>query len=148
MPPRMTYSRASKTDDMLKQMLESLVKRVEEMDGQMGTQLTEIGAKINNLEAQRLVQVPKLVQEEPVTKEQVKSKVKTRVMQQKEVRRGESWVKVEVACFGGSLKPEEILDWIGELERFFDWDDVADPHRVKFACTKLRGHVALSWERL
>ena len=63
MPLKMTYSRASKTDDTLKQMLESLVKRVEEMDGQMATRMTEMGAKINSLEAQRLVQVPESVQE-------------------------------------------------------------------------------------
>lgn len=62
--------------------------------------------------------------------------------------RSDSRVKVEVSCFGGSLKPEELLDWIGELERFLDWDDVVDPRRVKFACTKLRGHATLWWERL
>lgn len=46
------------------------------------------------------------------------------------------------------MKPKELLDWVRELERFFDWDEVADPQRVKFACTKLRGHAALWWERL
>lgn len=53
-----------------------------------------------------------------------------------------------MSFFGGSLRPEELLDWIRELERFFDWDNVADPWRLKFACTKLRGHAALWWERL
>lgn len=57
-------------------------------------------------------------------------------------------MKVEVSFLGGSLRPEELLDWIRELERFFDWDDIEDPQRVKFAYTKLRGHAALWWERL
>jgi len=148
MPPRMTYLRASKSDDTLKQMLETLVKRVEEMDEQMTTRMTEMGAKISSLEAQRLVQVPESVQEEPATEEQLPSEAETGVVQQKEVRRGDSRTKVKVSCFGGCLRPEELFDWIGELERFFDWDDIADPQRVKFACTKLRGHTALWWERL
>lgn len=90
MPPRMTYPRASKTNDTLKQMLEILVKRVEEMDGQMETRLTEMGENISNFEVQRMVQVPKLVQEEPVMEEWVPSEAKTRVVQLKEVRRGDN----------------------------------------------------------
>ena len=92
--------------------------------------------------------MPEVEQEEPVTEELVPSEVGARAVQEKEVRRSESREKVEVSCFGGSLKPEELLDWIGEMEKFFDWDDVVDPRRVKFACTKLRGHAALWWERL
>lgn len=34
------------------------------------------------------------------------------------------------------------------MEKVFDQEDVADPHRVKFACIKLRGHATLWWEQL
>lgn len=67
---------------------------------------------------------------------------------QREARKSDSRVKVEVSYFEGSLRPDELLDWIGELERFLDWNDIVDPWRVKFSCTKLRGHAALWWERL
>lgn len=80
--------------------------------------------------------------------ERVQSKAEARTASQKEVVRSDSRVKVEMSCFKGSLKLEELLDWVGELEIFFDWDDVADPRRVKFICTKLRGHATLWWERL
>ena len=80
--------------------------------------------------------------------DRVQSEVEAGTTSQKEFLRSDSQVKVEVSYFGGSLKPEELLDWIGELERFFDWDEVADPRRVKSAYTKLRDHAALWWERL
>lgn len=57
-------------------------------------------------------------------------------------------MKVEAYYFGGSIKLEELLDWIREMEKFFDWDEVTDPCRVKFSCTKLRGHATLWWEKL
>lgn len=107
-----------------------------------------MGANISSLESQRQVYVPEIVQEELVIEEPVPSKVKDGARQEREVRRSESRVKVEVSCFGGSLKPKELVDWIRKMEKFFDWDEVTDPHRVKFACTNLRGHAALWWERL
>ena len=50
LPPRVPYPRASKADDTLKWLLETLMKRVEELDGQMATRLSEMGDKINSLE--------------------------------------------------------------------------------------------------
>lgn len=147
-PPRVPYPRASKTDDTLKRLLETLMKRVEELDGQMATRLSEMGDKINSMEEWRTAQVPKSVQKEQAVAERVQSEAEAGTASQKEVLRSDSRVKVEVSCFRGSLKPEELLDWVEELERFFDWDEVADPRRVKFACTKLRGHAVLWWERL
>lgn len=64
MSPRVTHLRASKTEESLKQLLETLMKRVEELDRQMATRLSEMGEKINNMEGRRTVQVPESVQEE------------------------------------------------------------------------------------
>lgn len=71
----------------------------------------------------------------------VPSKISVKVLQGKVVI--ERRVKVEVSCFRGSLKLDNLLDWIGEMEKFFDWEEVNDLRRVKFACKKLRGHAAL-----
>jgi hypothetical protein len=55
---------------------------------------------------------------------------------------------VEVSCYDGSLKAETLIDWIGELERYFEYENVQDPNRVRFSMTKLKGHVALWWDML
>ena len=53
--------------------------------------------------------------------------------------------KMEVSNFSGSLTPEDLIDWIGELEDYFELESIEDPLRVKLAQTKLKGHVALWW---
>lgn len=73
MPPRVPYPRASKTNDTLKRLLETLMKRVEELDGQMATKLSEMGDKINSMEERRTAQVPESMQEEQVVAERVQS---------------------------------------------------------------------------
>jgi len=52
-------------------------------------------------------------------------------------------VRVEVSCYVGSLKVETLIYWIGELERYFEDENVQDPNCVHFSITKLKGHVAL-----
>ena len=34
------------------------------------------------------------------------------------------------------------------MEKYFEWEDIEDPSRVKFACTRLKGHAARWWENL
>lgn len=34
--------------------------------------------------------------------------------------------KVEVSIFFETLNPEDMIDWIGELEDYFDFDDIKD----------------------
>lgn len=60
--------------------------------------------------------------------------------------RGKS--KVEAPCFGGSLDPEYLLDWVGDLEKYFKWEEIEDPRRVKFSCTRRKGHVGRWWEHM
>jgi hypothetical protein len=38
------------------------------------------------------------------------------------------------------------VDWIGKLERYFEYDNVQDPNRVYFAITKLKGNDSLWWD--
>lgn len=78
LPPRVPYPRASKTDDTLKRLLETLMKRVEELDGKMATRLSEMGEKINSIEEWRIAQVSESVQEEQAVAERVQSEAEAR----------------------------------------------------------------------
>ena len=51
--------------------------------------------------------------------------------------------RMEVSNYSASLDPEELIDWINELEDYFELENIVDPQRVKLAHTKLKGHVAL-----
>ena len=47
--------------------------------------------------------------------------------------------------FWENLNPEELIDWINELEEYFEYEDIWDPNRVKFVKAKLKGHVKIRW---
>ena len=55
---------------------------------------------------------------------------------------------MEVSNFSSTLIPKDVIGWIGELEDYFELDDIEDPLRVRFAQTKLKGHVSLWWKEL
>jgi len=55
---------------------------------------------------------------------------------------------IEVGIFSGNLKPDELIDWINELEEYFEYEDIRDPDRVKFAKAKLKGHAKIWWQEV
>ena len=55
---------------------------------------------------------------------------------------------MEVSNFSSTLNLEDLTDWIGELEDYFELEDIEDPLRVRFTQTKLKGHVSLWWNKL
>ena len=55
---------------------------------------------------------------------------------------------MQVFNFSGILNPKDLIDWIGELEDYFELEDIEDPLRVRIAHTKLKGHAALWWKEL
>jgi len=54
--------------------------------------------------------------------------------------------KPELPTYDGSLSVEVLLDWINELDKYFECEEVNEDHRVRFAATKLKGHTALWWD--
>jgi hypothetical protein len=54
----------------------------------------------------------------------------------------------EVSCYHGSLRVDVLIDWIGEIERYFEYENVQDPKRVRFDVMKLKGHAGLWWDML
>lgn len=51
--------------------------------------------------------------------------------------------RIEVPAYDGSLNAEELVDWIGTMDKYFEYEEVDEEKRVKLVVTKLRGHGAL-----
>ena len=45
--------------------------------------------------------------------------------------------------FLGNLNLAELINWINELEEYFEYEDIKDPNRVKYAKTKMKGHAKI-----
>ena len=49
----------------------------------------------------------------------------------------------EVPTFLKNLNPKELINWINELEEYFEYEDIDDPDKVKFVKAKLKGHAKI-----
>ena len=54
--------------------------------------------------------------------------------------------KPSLSTYDGNLSAEGLIDWIGELDRYFDYEEVEEDKKVKLVVTRLKGHVALWWD--
>ena len=45
-----------------------------------------------------------------------------------------------MGVFSGNLKLDELIDWINELKEYFEYEDIKDLDRVKFAKAKMKFH--------
>jgi len=54
--------------------------------------------------------------------------------------------KAEISNYDGSLSADVLLDWINELDKYFENEEVSEDKRVRFAATKLKGHTLLWWD--
>ena len=54
--------------------------------------------------------------------------------------------KPNVSNYNGSLNPEELVDWINDMDNFFDYEEMNDERKVKFIVKKLKGHAYLWWD--
>eukprot|EP00253_Pinus_taeda_P016787 PITA_16787 len=54
--------------------------------------------------------------------------------------------KPELPTYDGSLSIDVVLDWISEMDKYFECEEVSEDRRVKFAATKLKGHATLWWD--
>lgn len=56
--------------------------------------------------------------------------------------------KLDTPIYSNCLNPKELIDWIGEMEKFFEFKKISDRRRVRFASMKLRSHASLWWDKL
>ena len=54
----------------------------------------------------------------------------------------------ELAYFNGHMDPQTFLNWLKDLDYFFDWYDMSNDRRVRFAKLKLEGQAKLFWADL
>ena len=48
--------------------------------------------------------------------------------------------------YEGSLTTEHLIDWINELDKYFEYDELEEDNKVKLAVTRLKGHASLWWD--
>jgi hypothetical protein len=56
--------------------------------------------------------------------------------------------KMDIPVYEGNLDVEELLDWIRDLDMYFDYEDVEEDKKVKHVVTRLKGHATLWWDEL
>ena len=56
--------------------------------------------------------------------------------------------RIEVPMYSGNLNVEELMDWINALRKYFDFEEIGDKKKVRYAATRLKGHAAIQWDEL
>ena len=50
---------------------------------------------------------------------------------------------IDVGVFSRNMKLDELIDWINELEEYFEYEDIKDLDMVKFVKAKMKGHAKI-----
>ena len=53
-----------------------------------------------------------------------------------------------MSTYNGSLIPEHLINWISELDKYFEYDDIEEYKRVILVVTRLKGHASLWWDNV
>ena len=48
--------------------------------------------------------------------------------------------------YDGSLVTKNLIEWISELDKYFEYDEIEEDKRVILAVTRLKGHASLWWD--
>ena len=57
-------------------------------------------------------------------------------------------MKLELPSFNGNVPIEEFLDWVSEVEKFFDYMGTVDDKQVCLVAYKLKGGASAWWDRV
>lgn len=58
---------------------------------------------------------------------------------------GKYQLRMEIQFFSGSI--EEVLDWLIDVERFFDIMKIPDRHKVKLVSIRFKATAFVWWEQ-
>jgi hypothetical protein len=56
--------------------------------------------------------------------------------------------KMDIPVYEGNLDAEELLDWIRDLDTYFDYEDIEEDKKVRHDVTCLKGHAELWWDEI
>lgn len=54
--------------------------------------------------------------------------------------------RTNLPFFGGSLNLAELIDWINDMSKHFNFSEVKEDRKAIFDVTRLRGHASLWWD--
>ena len=54
-------------------------------------------------------------------------------------------VKIEAPTFDGTYDPQFFSDWLANIDDYFDWYDIDDEHKVKYAGINLQRSAKIYW---
>lgn len=63
-------------------------------------------------------------------------------------QRWEQGFKVEIPKFDGSLKLEEFIDWLSQVEEILDFKELPEARRVALVTIRLHGCAQAWWQQL
>ena len=52
-------------------------------------------------------------------------------------------MKVDIPFFSGNLNIEDFINWVADIDRFFDYMEVSEERRVRSVACRLKGGVLL-----
>ena len=55
---------------------------------------------------------------------------------------------IEVVPYDRKLDTNVVLDWISNMEKFFEYENTPDNRKINIVVTRLKGHASLWWEHL
>lgn len=50
--------------------------------------------------------------------------------------------------YDGKLDSDQLMDWILEMEKYFNFESIVEERKVKYVFTRLKGCASLWWEHL
>ena len=51
--------------------------------------------------------------------------------------------RVEVPMYEGNLNVEALMDWINSLNKYFDFEEIENKKKVRYAATRIKGHASI-----
>jgi hypothetical protein len=57
-------------------------------------------------------------------------------------------VRIEVSMYEGNLEVEELLDWVRDMDKYFDYEDIEEDKMVNHVVKRLNDHAVLWWDEL
>ena len=56
--------------------------------------------------------------------------------------------RIEVPMYSGNLNVEEIMDWINALSKYFNFEEIEEKNKVRYAAIRLKECATIWWDEL